>query len=187
MIRIHVCGSCGNRFEAILEKTKFCSRKCSNVRYGRVRTKDNAEDWFWPSVSRGRKTECWYWRGKDNNKYGNTAFPNYKSRQSSHRIAFWIHNGKMPDGLIMHTCNKKSCCNPHHLIEGDHKKNLNDAVKDGLIPSGENSPYSILKESEVVSILRSKESHAKLAKKHGVHRSTILHIKHRNTWKHVTF
>ena len=50
----------------------------------------------------------------------------------SHRIAWVIHNGKIPKGLcVLHHCDNPSCCNPKHLFVGTVRdNNIDCALKD---------------------------------------------------------
>jgi len=50
----------------------------------------------------------------------------------THRVAFLIANGPIPDGLLVrHTCDVRSCVNPAHLLVGTYKDNHDDMVSRG--------------------------------------------------------
>lgn len=50
----------------------------------------------------------------------------------SHRIAYELGNGPIPEGYqVMHKCDNRACCNPKHLIPGNNKANIADSVKKG--------------------------------------------------------
>ena len=58
---------------------------------------------------------CWHWRGAvTSSGYGCVA---YEGRLwSTHRLAYELLSGPIPDGLqIDHLCRNKLCCNPQHL------------------------------------------------------------------------
>ena len=58
---------------------------------------------------------CWEWTGSLNNKgYGQVGHGGKTS--STHRVAYTLLVGAIPDGLhIDHLCRNRSCCNPDHL------------------------------------------------------------------------
>lgn len=74
---------------------------------------------------------CWLWVGaKTKNGYGKLGRD--LKTISAHRYSFEIHNGAIPDGmLVCHQCDVRSCVNPHHLFLGTHKDNYIDCVNKG--------------------------------------------------------
>lgn len=58
---------------------------------------------------------CWLWPGyKQPNGYGQIWFGG--RTQSTHRVAYELHVGPVPDGLMLdHTCHTRACFNPAHL------------------------------------------------------------------------
>ena len=72
---------------------------------------------FWRFV---RKTEtCWIWRGALSDVgYGrfNTGVDGGRRAMYSHRYAWELAHGQIPDGFVLdHLCGVRSCCNPDHL------------------------------------------------------------------------
>jgi hypothetical protein len=63
--------------------------------------------------------ECLIWQGaKRPSGYGviGVKLAGKHTVQSTHRIAYEIFNGPIPDGLhIDHMCSRKACVNPQHL------------------------------------------------------------------------
>lgn len=51
----------------------------------------------------------------------------------AHRLAWVLANGREvpPDKLVLHRCNRPSCCNPKHLYIGTHQDNADDKVRAG--------------------------------------------------------
>lgn len=104
---------------------------------------------------------CWIWQGsKKENGYGNcgSGYP----QQTSHRSAYQIFIGNIPDGLfVCHKCDVKLCCNPEHLFLGTNSENIKDAIKKGRIKcvpnkskgsKGEKNPKSKLDNYKVKRI-----------------------------------
>ena len=83
---------------------------------------------FWAKVQVGSPDECWPWLGcRDSKGYGRAG-----KRERAHRIAYQIVHGALPeDRLVRHTCDNPPCCNPAHLLIGDHADNARDAVERG--------------------------------------------------------
>ena len=73
---------------------------------------------FWDKVAI-RDDYCWLWQAaRDDDGYGVFAIGscNYKV----HRIAYMIHTGTDPLGLLVtHTCGSPACVRPVHLIIGE--------------------------------------------------------------------
>lgn len=71
---------------------------------------------FWANTKRDESTECLLWqKSKDSQGYGMIRWNGKTER--THRVAWKIINGSIPDGFELHhrpTCNK-SCCEIKHL------------------------------------------------------------------------
>lgn len=70
-------------------------------------------DRFWPKVD--KTPTCWLWTGAtDPNGYGRV---NLGGRSAlSHRVAYELLRGPIPDGLPLdHLCRVPGCVNPDHL------------------------------------------------------------------------
>src|SRR5574340_41298 len=72
---------------------------------------------------------CWIWLGaRFSNGYGNTKIPGTRKFTGAHRFSFALHNGPIPDGLVLdHLCGNKACVNPRHLESVSQKENLTRA------------------------------------------------------------
>ena len=66
---------------------------------------------------------CWEWTGTVNNQYG--MFSVGSKFKLTHRLAYEMLNGPIPDGLeIDHLCRNKLCANPDHLEAVTHTENM---------------------------------------------------------------
>ena len=85
------------------------------------------EERFWYHVN---KTDgCWEWTGyRDKVGYGRFKMGTKKVFMS-HRAAYTLFKGPIPDGLLVcHRCDNPSCVNPDHLFLGTHLDNNLDCV-----------------------------------------------------------
>lgn len=101
--------------------TKF-GRELNN----QIRTKKSIENRFWNLVSIKTKDDCWEWEASfDGKGYGQFNIDGRTYR--SHRVAWELLNGKIPNGLeLCHHCDNPKCVNPNHLFLGTHKDNMHD-------------------------------------------------------------
>lgn len=82
----------------------------------------NRPEEFWARVDRGR--DCWTWRGYVMPQgYGQAT---WRGRQwRSHRLAYELVRGPIPDGLTLdHLCRNKACVNPAHLEPVTDRENV---------------------------------------------------------------
>lgn len=81
---------------------------------------------------RTKKTDaCWEWIGCTTS-YGYGHVTNAGKRYAAHRLAYELHRGPIPDGiLVCHTCDNRKCVRPDHLFLGTHKDNASDSVAKG--------------------------------------------------------
>ena len=151
---------------------------------------------------------CLIWTGARSRAirgYGVTQWCGKKI--SSHRLAWILANGKIPDGkFICHSCDITACVNINHLFLGGPKENSTDMVRKGRQATGKRNgaytkPGSVLRGDnhgssrlterdvrEILSVYKGK-SHGLirgLAKKYGVGRGAIGDIISGRTWRHVS-
>lgn len=69
---------------------------------------------------------CLIWTGpRDDDGYGKTQHKRRKLRV--HRLAWFLHNGPIPEGLlVLHNCDVPSCCEVSHLRTGTQLENMAD-------------------------------------------------------------
>lgn len=87
------------------------------------------EERFWPRVSKSEG--CWEWTGpRYPNGYGMFS---YQGRtQGTHRVAWMLTHGPIPDGLqVLHRCDNRPCVRPDHLFLGTQADNLRDCRAKG--------------------------------------------------------
>jgi len=106
----------------------------------------------------------------------------------AHRFAFAIANGFMPSEDVLHSCDRRICCNPRHLRIGNRADNARDMVQRGRSKKGVRSPMSKLTDDSVREIRRRREDGqtvASLAAAFNVDPKTIRDAVSRSTWRHV--
>lgn len=108
----------------------------------------------------------------------------------AHRVAFELFNGRVPEGILLHSCDTPLCCNPAHLTEGTQAENLSDMRNKGRgvnpphVP-GEKCGKAKLTYEYVKDIRASTLSQRQLATIYGVSQPTIGKILRRETWREV--
>lgn len=151
---------------------------------------------FWSKVDiRNTVKDCWVWNGAKTPKgYGNVRIN--KKYLKSHRVAFSIANGEIPEGYIVcHICDNPSCCNPSHLMLGTIKSNAADMIlksrgkKPESAARGSVNGRSKLNEENVRQIRRlyasGEMNQYEIAKMYGVSQPAIGSILRGKTWRHV--
>ncbi len=92
----------------------------------------------------------------------------------------------IPAGFVVrHTCDNKSCVNPHHLLAGTRLDNARDAVERGRYRRGSRNGRAKLTESQVEEIRRgwaAGETQVAMARRFGVSRSAIQFILNGQNW-----
>jgi len=74
---------------------------------------------------------CWVWLGTiSRESYGSIRVGS--KVMSTHRAAYRAVKGEIPRGkVIRHVCDNRRCCNPDHLVTGDHEDNTQDIIDRG--------------------------------------------------------
>lgn len=108
---------------------------------------------------------------------------NYK-RQLLSRYTYEQNFGKIPTGLIIrHKCDNPACINIEHLELGTQKDNVQDMIKRGRKPIGENSPVAKLTDEQVREIRESKLSCIEIGRKYGINRRYVYNLKNKTQRK----
>lgn len=81
---------------------------------------------FWGYVEKRGPLDCWPYKSRlDKEGYG--RFDGKGPMTYAHRCAWIFTNGPIPaDKDLMHSCDKRNCCNPRHMKLGDHDANMVD-------------------------------------------------------------
>ncbi len=76
---------------------------------------------------------CWLWEGaRDGNGYGLVKLLRSRKNILTHRAAYIMSVGEIPDGkMVLHSCDVKRCVNPAHLFLGTQADNQRDASTKG--------------------------------------------------------
>jgi hypothetical protein len=137
-----------------------------------------------------QETGCWEWNGSRHVRdgYGQIAGSRETGPLKSHRVAYELAHGPIPAGMhVCHSCDNPPCVNPAHLFAGTPRENQADMTIKGrgkhMVMAGEASPSSRLNWGAVQEIRASQESLSVLARRYGVSRMAISHVKNGKTWK----
>lgn len=136
---------------------------------------------LWTRVDIGEADDCWPWLGGCKpNGYGTLSIAG--KGYSTHRIAYEVAVGLIPDGLfVCHRCDNPPCCNPAHLFLGTPSDNTRDMHAKGRLPSrkGERHPLSKLSNAqreEIVARRKYGERGIDLAREFNVSQPTITRL-----------
>ena len=127
--------------------------------------------------------QCWIWEGgRQTSGYGylRTGYGKYRSMEGTHRIAYRLEHGSIPDGAhICHSCDNRLCLNPAHLFAGTNNDNLLDMALKGRSRSI-SSHLTLDRRLEliqrVIAIPRDIPTAKKLAAEFGIQYGTVLDI-----------
>jgi len=91
---------------------------------------------FWGKVIKSGSEDCWPWTAAlTHDGYGRFGWGG--TTHISHRIAFRMEVGEIPEGLCAcHSCDNRKCCNPNHIWLGTHWDNVLDKMAKGRYKEG---------------------------------------------------
>jgi hypothetical protein len=68
---------------------------------------------------------CWVWQKSRSKGYGRARNPRTGKMDGTHRIAWELFVGTIPEGFhVDHVCENTACCNPKHLEPVPAQENL---------------------------------------------------------------
>jgi hypothetical protein len=126
---------------------------------------------------------------KATNKWGYGKLGGSGGTFSTHRFAWELANGPVPDGLwVLHRCDNRLCCNPDHFFLGTVQDNMDDCCAKERQARGSTQGSHKLSE-ELVATIRERyaggETQTRLAGDFGVRQTTISRVVRGDSWKHV--
>jgi hypothetical protein len=142
---------------------------------------------FWARVDIRGPDECWPWKaGKrrraEGRDYGVVWFSG--SREQAHRVAFFLTHGHWPENA-RHQCDNPPCCNPAHVLDGNHADNMADKVERDRQVKGTAVHRARLTEADVRAIRADPRGHRLVAKDYATTSTHICRVRSRKLWKHV--
>lgn len=144
----------------------------------------NSPEKVWDRIEVRGEDECWPWLGSTKNGYGRFWFD--WADQYAHRFVCELVKGPVPTELdVMHSCNNKLCCNPKHLMPGTAAQNTQDAYRDGLAPSGEQSTSSKLTAAQVEAIRADQRRQVEIAAHYDISQTQVSRIKCGLSWRYI--
>jgi len=154
--------------------------------FPRRRNMTNEEFWLWfESNLITTPTGCKEWMGcRSVQGYGFVRI-NGKNMKT-HRVSFEHYVGRPihEHMFILHSCNNPPCCNPEHLREGTHQENMDDKLRSGRQPRGEQNGKAKLTSEQVDEIRENANglTQYQLADLYGVKRPCIAKIQRGKIW-----
>lgn len=122
----------------------------------------NTPEIFWSRVKVSKPSECWEWQGAIT--VAGYGVIKYHGRFCpAHRIAYFLTYGQISlepqidvtsNEFVLHACDNKKCCNPHHLHLGTLAENQMECrLRNRMIRAqGENHGRAKLSNEQVRSI-----------------------------------
>jgi hypothetical protein len=145
---------------------------------------------FFEKFGVGQSNECWNWKASTAGRgYGQIKLPKTRKQIYAHRLSYEIHNGELPDGMmVLHSCDNPRCVNPAHLSLGTGKENLEDMAMKGRHLYGERNTEHKLTEEQVNAIFDLSESgmsQHEISRRFDVGQPQVGRILRGERWLHV--
>ena len=143
---------------------------------------------FWSKVDAAPADCCWEWlASKSTRGYGQFRYQAKVWR--SHRVAYQLAKGDIPQGLLVrHTCDNRLCCNPSHLILGTCQDNSDDMVERGgqIKAKGEANNNAKFTDEQIRQVFLAKGTCRQIAKQFNISPAQVSYIKRRISRKGAT-
>lgn len=162
---------------------------------------------FWSKVDRSAGLHgCWWWTAAALKPHGYGQFAFGGRSQMAHRVAWMLSYGPIPDGMqVCHHCDHPRCVRPDHLFLGTNADNIADRMAKGRDSSprgiwnrsvtdpttrvfGERNGEARLTEAmihEIRAAVAAGESQRGVARRLGLHRTTVWRMMNGRSWAHV--
>lgn len=120
---------------------------------------------------------CWIWiGGGKGNGYGSFSLDGMT--MPAHRAAYRLFEGEAPYNMdVCHTCDNRSCVNPHHLFLGTRAENMLDMKQKGRGCGGARKHLREHTVQEIRRRLAMGMNQSDIAKSLNVNRGTVSAIK----------
>ncbi len=169
---------------------RYCGNPlCVNPHHAELLHDDTKEERFWARVDIILDgSSCWEWQGARNEAgYGSTHIMEGDMPAATHRIAYELENGPIPEGMfVTHVCDNPSCCRPSHLMVGTAWDNTHDMMRKGRNNIGERNGQAVLT-WEIVREIRALYAGGmgipEIAKKFGVSHGAVWAVCLWKTWR----
>jgi hypothetical protein len=141
---------------------------------------NKAKDVFRSIDMTGGRNACWPFKGKTNSK-GRPYFTISGKKHLAYRLAYELVHGEgsLKDYIARHTCDNEICCNPYHIVKGDHQQNMDDMKereRHGL-------PHHTVR--AIRKLANDGRTHTAIAELYGIVRSTVTEIVSGVHYSHV--
>ncbi len=172
----------------------------AKARRGPPKARPTFNERFWSHVTKDgptmphMTTPCWLWTGViGSGGYGVLNAESVgRGVLRTHRISYEIHVGPIPDGLlVLHACDRRSCCNPAHLRVGtaaDNSRDMRIRGRTGSRTRGAVRYNAKLTSETVLSIRADRSAGVKciaIAAQYGVSESCVSAVTTGRSWRHV--
>lgn len=134
------------------------------------------------------KDGCLEWQGPtDKDGYGRRG--SRLGEKRAHRHAYSLKHGPIPEGAVVrHACDNPLCCNPEHLVLGNHLQNIGDKISRNRQAAGSKIRTTKVTPEIVLEIRAMSAAGIRqfdIADKFGIDQTTVSQIVTRKTWKNL--
>lgn len=147
------------------------------------------------NIEREDENGCWIWGSKSSGGYGVITIRDADGRERRPRAHRWVYEymvGEIPEGLHLdHLCRNRICVNPWHLEPVTQRENNRRAwdvrppERRHIAPVNTVQAHAVLTEDqvrEIKALIAEGARNCDLARRYGVHKSSIADIRHGRSW-----
>lgn len=127
------------------------------------------------------ENDCWLWTGGLVGRDSRPYFSVDGKKLLAYRIVYELAKGKvLTSGVLMrHICDNRICCNPNHLVEGSHDKNMQDMKE----RERHGMPHHTVR--HIKKLILQKIPYSVIAERYGCSKSAISEIANGRAYAHV--